>query len=116
MGLAGGEGGGMRRIAGLDGLRAVAVTGVLLYHGGLAQVPGGFLGVDLFFVISGFLITTLLLSEAADRGGTIDVLAFWGRRVRRLLPALTLITAATVLTVSIVPSLGDTTRLQGDAL
>ena len=106
----------MRRIAGLDGLRALAVSGVLLYHGGFAAMPGGFLGVDLFFVISGFLITSLLLTEAAGRDGTVDVVAFWGRRVRRLLPALTLVTVSTLLLVALVPSVGDPTDVRGDAL
>jgi peptidoglycan/LPS O-acetylase OafA/YrhL len=105
----------VRRIAGLDGLRALAVTGVLLYHGGLAAVPGGFLGVDLFFVISGFLITTLLLNEAATTG-RIDVVAFWGRRVRRLLPALALVVASTVVAVALVPSLGGPADVRDDAL
>ena len=69
----------------LDGLRAIAVTAVLLYHGGVDWMPGGFLGVDLFFVLSGYLITSLLLAERRGTGG-IDLRAFWLRRARRLLP------------------------------
>ena len=60
---------------------------VLLYHADIAQVPGGFLGVEVFFVVSGFLITTLLLTEHR-REGRIDLRSFWVRRARRLLPAL----------------------------
>ena len=71
----------------LDGLRAVAVLGVMLYHGGAPVVSGGFLGIDVFFVLSGFLITSLLLSEWARRL-TIQLGQFWARRARRLLPAL----------------------------
>ena len=104
------------RITGLDGLRALAVTGVLLYHGGVAAVPAGFLGVDLFFVISGFLITTLLLEEAARRGGRIDVVAFWGRRVRRLLPGLVLVTTVTVVVFTTVAAVADNGDLGRDAL
>lgn len=72
-------------IPALDGLRGVAVSGVLLFHTG--HLPGGFLGVDLFFVLSGYLITDLLLREV-ERRGTISLTAFWGRRIRRLQPAL----------------------------
>ncbi|GAA3397065.1 acyltransferase family protein [Cryptosporangium minutisporangium] len=79
----------------LDGLRAVAVVVVLLYHGGISWLPGGWLGVDAFFVLSGYLITTLLLAEH-ERTGRIRLGAFWARRVRRLLPAL-LTVVATVL-------------------
>ena len=71
----------------LDGLRGVAVVSVLLYHGGLSSARGGFLGVEAFFVLSGFLITSLLVSEWRDTGG-VGLRAFWGRRARRLLPAL----------------------------
>lgn len=71
----------------LDGLRAVAVAAVLCYHGGISWLPGGFFGVDAFFVLSGFLITSLLLGEWS-RSGTIRLRSFWGRRARRLLPAL----------------------------
>jgi peptidoglycan/LPS O-acetylase OafA/YrhL len=71
----------------LDGVRAFAVTAVVLFHGGVSVLPGGFLGVDAFFVLSGYLITSLLLAEYATRG-RISLPAFWGRRARRLLPAL----------------------------
>jgi peptidoglycan/LPS O-acetylase OafA/YrhL len=71
----------------LDGLRGLAVVAVLLYHGGVSWAPGGFLGVELFFVLSGFLITSLLLSEWI-RTSKIALGAFWARRARRLLPAL----------------------------
>jgi len=74
----------MAHIPSLDGLRGLAVIGVLLFHGG--YLTGGFLGVDLFFALSGFLITRLLVREA-DRTRTIDLIGFWGRRFRRLLPA-----------------------------
>jgi peptidoglycan/LPS O-acetylase OafA/YrhL len=78
------------RIPGLDGLRAVAVLAVLAFHLAPAWVPGGFLGVDVFFVVSGFLITTLLLREVA-RTSWIKLPRFWLRRARRLLPALGLV-------------------------
>ena len=102
------------RIAGLDGLRALAVIGVLLYHAGVAWIPGGLLGVDVFFVISGFLITTLLLDERARTGGTA-LRAFWTRRLRRLLPAL----VAMLVFVSVVWGLvlkDDTGSLRHDVL
>ncbi|GHA57186.1 acyltransferase family protein [Streptomyces anthocyanicus] len=86
-----------RHIAPLDGLRGVAVLGVLFFHAG--HFDGGFLGVDLFLVLSGFLITGLLLTEARARDGRIDLLAFWGRRARRLLPALAVVLAGTLLLV-----------------
>ncbi|MCL2465328.1 MAG: acyltransferase, partial [Micrococcales bacterium] len=70
----------------IEGLRAVAIGLVLVYHAGLTWVPGGFVGVDVFFVISGFLITTMLLREA-ESFGRISLAAFYARRVRRLLPA-----------------------------
>lgn len=81
---------GMRlrpHFAGLDGLRALAVVGVLVYHLFPGALVGGFLGVDLFFVISGFLITRLLLNER-EATGTISLVEFWRRRARRILPAI----------------------------
>jgi peptidoglycan/LPS O-acetylase OafA/YrhL len=70
----------------LDGLRGLAVIGVLLFHGGFATFQGGFLGVSIFFTLSGFLITSLLLREH-QVNGSISLRAFWGRRFRRLMPA-----------------------------
>ncbi|HWD65378.1 MAG TPA: acyltransferase, partial [Solirubrobacteraceae bacterium] len=72
---------------GLDGLRGIAVIAVILYHGGVVWASGGFLGVEVFFVLSGFLITSLLVEEWAA-SATVRLRAFWGRRARRLLPAL----------------------------
>ncbi len=89
------------RIGGLDGLRAIAVTAVVIYHLGIEWLPGGFLGVDLFFVISGFLITTLLLTEVGVRG-RIDFKGFYLRRARRLLPALVLMLIGTAIVVSTI--------------
>jgi peptidoglycan/LPS O-acetylase OafA/YrhL len=80
----------------IEGLRAVAVLLVVLYHCGVTGLGGGYVGVDVFFVISGFLITSLLLREAAATG-RISIVAFYARRARRLLPAATLVTAVTVL-------------------
>ncbi len=76
----------------LDGLRAISVVAVILYHAGMKWMPGGFLGVEVFFVVSGFLITTLLLEERAH-AGAVDMRHFWVRRGRRLLPALYLLLA-----------------------
>ena len=84
------------RLGGLDGLRALAITAVVVYHLNPAWLPGGFLGVDIFFVISGFLITTLLLGEHAATG-RLDLGSFWLRRARRLLPALLLCLPVSVL-------------------
>lgn len=80
------------------GLRAVAVGLVLLYHAGLPFLPGGFAGVDVFFVISGFLITGQLLSEI-DRTGRVSLLGFYARRAKRILPAATVVLAATASAV-----------------
>ncbi|WP_367621217.1 acyltransferase family protein [Pseudomonas aeruginosa] len=72
---------------GVDGLRAVAVMSVLLFHAGFSSLAGGYVGVDVFFVISGFLITRLIYSEVSS-SGCFDYHRFYSRRVRRLFPAL----------------------------
>ncbi len=100
-------------LPGLDGLRALAVIAVLLYHAGLAWIPGGFLGVEVFFVISGYLITALLLAEWRRRG-SIDLKAFWIRRARRLLPALYVLLVAT-LAFAVVFLPGEVARLRNEA-
>src|SRR5215212_7430151 len=101
-------------LPGLDGLRAFAVIAVLLYHAELSWIRGGFLGVEVFFVISGYLITTLLLTEW-HRQGRINVVGFWMRRARRLLPALYLLLVVT-LTFAVVFLPGEVARLRDDAL
>ena len=70
----------------IDGLRALAVLPVILFHAGIAQFSGGFVGVDVFFVISGYLITTIILTE--KELGKFTILGFYERRARRILPAL----------------------------
>ena len=77
----------------LNGIRGIAVALVLVGHGGIPGVAGGFIGVDIFFVLSGFLITSLLLDELR-RNGRIELTGFWIRRARRLLPALLLMVLA----------------------
>ncbi|MGL4745659.1 MAG: acyltransferase family protein [Dermatophilaceae bacterium] len=84
------------RLPGLDGLRALAVVAVTVFHLDPRWLPGGFLGVDVFFVVSGFLITTILLREHAATG-TVRLRAFWARRARRLLPALLVCVPCSVL-------------------
>ncbi|HEU4656599.1 MAG TPA: acyltransferase family protein [Capillimicrobium sp.] len=99
---------------GLDGLRAFAVAGVVLYHAGAAWVPGGFLGVDVFFALSGYLITSLLLVEFARRG-RIDLKRFWLGRARRLLPAALLVIGLSLVIVALfVPS--QLAQARGDAI
>ena len=101
-------------IPALDGLRGLAALAVLFYHADLRWMPGGFLGVEVFFVLGGYLITTLLLREW-DRRGKIDLKAFWRRRVCRLFPAtLALIAATLVLTAIWLPDAAAS--LRGDAL
>ncbi|MDX6275197.1 MAG: hypothetical protein QOJ92_2407 [Frankiales bacterium] len=110
-----GEGEGGARNPALDGLRALAVTAVLLFHGGVSWLPGGFLGVDLFFVLSGFLITGLLVVEH-EATGRVSLLRFWSRRARRLLPALFIVVLAVVATAVFTADSGPPAGLRGDAL
>jgi peptidoglycan/LPS O-acetylase OafA/YrhL len=99
---------------GLDGLRAIAVMAVLLYHADLPFIPGGFLGVEVFFVISGYLITALLLAEWRQKG-TINLKDFWLRRARRLLPALYVLLVVTMsFAVVFVP--GEVAGLRADVI
>jgi peptidoglycan/LPS O-acetylase OafA/YrhL len=98
----------------LDGVRAIAVAAVLLYHGTIPWMPGGFLGVDLFFVLSGYLITSLLLAERRATGG-FELREFWLRRARRLLPAALTVIGVTVLIAALfIPH--DLGQTRGDAI
>jgi peptidoglycan/LPS O-acetylase OafA/YrhL len=98
----------------IDGLRALAVIAVLLYHAGQTWIPGGFLGVEMFFVISGYLITSLLLAEW-DQHGRVDFKSFWLRRVRRLFPALFVLLVVVVgWSVVFLPT--EVAALRGDVL
>jgi peptidoglycan/LPS O-acetylase OafA/YrhL len=99
---------------GLDGLRAIAVAGVFLYHSRIDWLPGGFLGVDLFFVLSGYLITSLLLVEWEARN-RIDLRRFWMRRARRLLPALVVVVLAALVLAAIFAR-DDLAHTRGDAV
>ena len=98
----------------LDGLRTVAVYLVLLFHTGLESVGGGFIGVDLFFVLSGFLVSNVILSEM-DRTGRLRLGQFYARRVRRLLPAAVVVVAATCAVFVLVTSVTRRLPLVADA-
>jgi peptidoglycan/LPS O-acetylase OafA/YrhL len=91
---------GIQYIPAIDGLRAIAVMAVIFYHLGFTWIPGGFLGVDLFFVISGYVITRLLL-DSIERSGGLDLRAFYLARLRRLLPALAFMLITTAIAVGI---------------
>ncbi|MBD8080776.1 acyltransferase family protein [Cellulosimicrobium arenosum] len=97
----------------MEGLRAIAIGSVLLYHAGIVVVPGGFIGVDVFFVISGFLITGQLVREL-ERDGRVSMLRFYARRARRLLPAAALVLAVTAGLVFFVGSVVDRRVFGGD--
>jgi len=99
----------------LDGIRALAVAAVLAYHAGLPWARGGFLGVDAFFVLSGFLITSLLLAEWRSQGG-IGLMVFWSRRARRLLPALFLMIIGVAAYAAFIARPEELDKLRGDAL
>jgi len=99
---------------GIDGLRAIAVAAVFVYHANGGWLPGGFLGVDVFFVISGYLITSLLLAEHRA-SGRVALGRFWAGRARRLLPALFLLLGVCLL-VGATLDRGRLVELRGDAL
>lgn len=89
------------RLGGLDGLRALAITFVLVYHLFPGIAPGGFIGVDIFLVVSGYLITALLIAEHRSDGG-IRLRRFWARRARRLLPALVVVVGVSTTIAAVI--------------
>jgi peptidoglycan/LPS O-acetylase OafA/YrhL len=100
---------------GLDGVRAIAVLAVMAYHGGIPWLQGGFFGVDAFFVLSGFLITLILVTERIGKG-RVSLGAFWARRARRLLPALLVVIVAVALYARFFAAPGTYPDLRWDAL
>jgi peptidoglycan/LPS O-acetylase OafA/YrhL len=96
----------------LDGLRLVAVTAVMAFHFGIPYASAGFLGVDVFFVLSGYLITWLLLSQL--QGGQVKVFDFWARRMRRLIPALLVVIGAVLVWGAVVAPSFSRDSLRGD--
>ena len=91
---------GVRHISSIDGLRAIAVTAVILYHLGISWIPGGFLGVDLFFVISGYVITRLIL-DSINQSSALDLRAFYVARLRRIYPAFIFMVICTILFIGV---------------
>ena len=98
---------------GLDGLRAISVAAVIFYHAGFDWMRGGFFGVEVFFVVSGFLITTLLIEER-EKTGRVSLSQFWLRRARRLFPALFLMLGALALWVAFFGSAEQSSQLRHD--
>ena len=90
----------VRHISSIDGLRAIAVTAVLLYHLGISWIPGGFLGVDLFFVISGYVITRLIL-DSINQSSALDLRAFYAARLRRIYPGFLFMVVCTILFIGV---------------
>ncbi len=101
-------------IPGLDGIRALSVLAIIAFHTGLNSVPGGYYGVDAFFVLSGFLITSLLVKEWGGTG-TIRLRRFWAGRARRLLPALFLLIIVMGIVMAVVPTLLQAPHMLGYA-
>ncbi|MCX6446790.1 MAG: acyltransferase family protein [Actinobacteria bacterium] len=91
---------GVRHIASIDGLRAIAVTAVVLYHLGISWIPGGFLGVDLFFVISGYVITRLIL-DSINQSSALDLREFYTARLRRIYPAFIFMVVCTIIFIGV---------------
>ncbi len=102
-------------IRGLDGIRAMSVLAIIAFHSGLNWLPGGYYGVDSFFVLSGFLITSLLVKEWGT-SGTIRLRRFWAGRARRLLPALFVMVAVVGFVLAVWPEVLATPHVVGDAL
>jgi peptidoglycan/LPS O-acetylase OafA/YrhL len=98
---------------GLDGLRAISVVAVIFYHAGFGWMHGGFFGVEVFFVVSGFLITTLLIEERETTGHN-SLSQFWLRRARRLFPALFLMLGSLAVWVALFGSAEQTSQLRRD--
>ncbi|MDA2946294.1 MAG: acyltransferase, partial [Actinomycetota bacterium] len=98
---------------GLDGLRAISVIAVILYHAGFGWMPGGFLGVEVFFVVSGYLITSLLIDER-ERDGSVSLRGFWTRRARRLFPALAVVLLAVTLWALLFGSAEQAAQIKRD--
>ena len=107
--------GTLHRFSALDGIRAFAVLAVLFYHAGISWMGGGLLGVDVFFVLSGFLITTLLCRELAG-SGTVRLVRFWAQRARRLLPALFVLVLGVAAYAFAFRDSIDLSAVRGDAL
>jgi peptidoglycan/LPS O-acetylase OafA/YrhL len=105
----------MPHLPALDGLRGLAVLAVVVYHYRPSWLPAGFLGVDLFMVLSGFLITSLLLAEHA-RAGRVRLGAFWARRLRRLVPALLLLLVALAAYAAWIAGNAQRDELRGDGI
>lgn len=97
----------------LDGLRALAVLGVIAYHAGFGWIPGGWIGVEVFFVVSGFLITSLLIDERAG-SGRVSLGQFWVRRARRLLPALAVVLVTVAIVTAAVGTADQQAQLRRD--
>jgi peptidoglycan/LPS O-acetylase OafA/YrhL len=91
---------GVRHISSIDGLRAIAVTAVVLYHLGISWIPGGFLGVDLFFVISGYVITRLIL-DSINQSSALDLRAFYAARLRRIYPGFLFMVVSTIIFIGV---------------
>ena len=89
-----------RHISSIDGLRAIAVTAVVLYHLGISWIPGGFLGVDLFFVISGYVITRLIL-DSINQSSALDLRAFYAARIRRIFPGFLFMVICTIIFIGV---------------
>ena len=91
---------GVKHISSIDGLRAIAVTAVVLYHLGISWIPGGFLGVDLFFVISGYVITRLIL-DSINQSSALDLRAFYAARLRRIYPGFLFMVTCTIIFIGV---------------